>query len=209
MSEIPERPPASAAIPAGQVSGVTTEFDLIIQRHVESLLQSTKQMIMEVVEEVGRKHGNSLVGEMEKVVRDTAGPLVKTQIDEVVDQLRPIVSASTDMARQQLDNLLKDLEQFLARTVDKVFELHVPEYTRWVGQRSLDYFLGGVLLALAAVLTCVGGLLGLERAGLPSFGAYLVAATVALTAGVALLTLRSPRYPRPPEPPASHGAPPV
>jgi hypothetical protein len=47
------------------------------------------------------------------------------------------------------------------------------------------------LFCLAAVLLCVGGVLGLQQAGLPPYATYLLGGSVALGAGWALLRLRA------------------
>ena len=98
------------------------------------------------------------------------------------------------MVRRQSDGYLENLQQFIATTVVEVFRVHVPDYSRWAGQRVLDYVLAGTLFCLAAVLFCVGAILGLERAGFPPFATYLVSGGFALLAGLAFLKLRSQHW---------------
>jgi hypothetical protein len=105
----------------------------------------------------------------------------------LVEQLRP----GGDAARRLAEGWIQELREFVNTTVRDLFEKRLPEYSRWAGQRVIDYVLVGILFAMAAVLVCVGGVLGLREAGVPPYMTYLVAGAVALVFGFWLLKLRS------------------
>jgi hypothetical protein len=182
--------PTSLALPQRPLATVE-DLEQAVQRQAEPLLQRVKQMTLEVIDEVARKHGNPLAAELRKVLLETVGSVLRTEAAALVDRLRPALLDGGTAMRQNADTLLKDLDQVLRSTVGEVFQDHVPAYSRWAGQRVIDYFLAGTLFCLAAVLLCVGGILGLQQAGLPSFVTYLVGGGVALGVGVFLLRLRS------------------
>jgi hypothetical protein len=170
--------------PAHATSPIVADVDQIIQRHLEPLLKRIKQSTLEVIEELGQKHGNRMLGELKQTVIDT----VKSQ---VVDQLRPLVTQGGDTAKQKADSLLLDFQQFIKGTVAEVFQKHVPQYSAVLGQRVLDYVVAGILLGMGAVMGCVGALLSLDRIGVPTYMSFLVISAVSLAGGFALLRLRA------------------
>jgi hypothetical protein len=182
--------PVALAAPAGSLAAVA-DIERAVERQMEPLLHRAKQITLEVIDEVAQKHGNPLVAQLRQALLETVGTLIRTEAAALVDRLRPALLDSTAVARQNADVLLADLRKLINETVVEVFRVHVPEYSRWVGQRVIDYLLAGTLFCLTAVLVCVGVILGLEKAGVPGYATYLVSGGVALAVGVALLKLRS------------------
>ena len=179
----------------------TWSHSLIWNRHGSAnwdlpFLQQVKQMALEVIEEIGQKHGTPALAQLRQTLVETVGAVLKREEGSLLAQLKPAMVEGGDAVRQKTDSLLGDLKQFITTTVVEVFRVHVPEYSRWAGQRVLDHILAATLFCLAAVLVCVGGILGLERAGLPQYAVYLIGGSVALVAGLAFLKLRSRRWER-------------
>jgi hypothetical protein len=164
------------------------------QRQVGPFLQNVKQMTLQVIEDVGSKHGGPALAHFRQTLTDTLGAALKSQEAALWAQLKPALHEGGDALRQKTDLLLDNLKQFIATTVVEVFRIHVPEYSRWAGQRVLDYFLAGTLFCLAVVLICVGGILGLEAAGLPRYATYLLSGGAALGVGFIFLKLRSSQW---------------
>jgi hypothetical protein len=191
--------PQGAAIePAPRPGPVATigEIEQAWQRQMEPLLLQVKQVALEVIDDVGRKHGNPLLGQVRQTLVETVGVLLKAELPALLEQLKPAVREGGEAVRHNADSLIADLKQFITTTVVEVFRVHVPEYSRWVGRRMIDYIVATTLFCLAAVLGCVGLILGLERAGLPAYATYLIGGGVAAAAAIALLKLR-PRLAEP------------
>jgi hypothetical protein len=191
------------ASPDGTGSSATVaEFERALQRNAEPFLAKTKQVVLDAIEEAARKYGAGLVTEMRQTLKAAVDDLVKAHIEKMVEQLRP----GGDAARRLAEGWLQELREFVNTTVRDLFEKRLPEYSRWAGQRMIDYVLAGVLFAIAAVLVCVGGVLGLREAGVPPYMTYLVGGAVVLVFGYWLLKLRSRSWETPPtaagEPPA-------
>jgi hypothetical protein len=161
-----------------------------VQRQIEPLLQRLKQVTLEVIDEVGRKHGNPLLAEVRQSLVEAGAAVFKTEMTALVERLRPTVRESGESIRRNADGLLGDLKAFIAQTVADVFQVQVPEYSTWFGLRVIDYLLAGTLFSLCAVFAGVGLVLGLGELGVPSFAAYLIGGGVALAAGAAVLRLR-------------------
>jgi hypothetical protein len=193
MSEGLIKQPSGDAEGTGASSAVA-EFERAFQRNIEPFLQKAKQITLDVIEEAGRKHGAHLVTQMQTTLKETVNELVKVHIERMVEQLRP----GGEAARAKAESLLDDLKTFVRQTVGDVFKNHVPDYSRWAGQRIIDYVLAGILFAIAAVLVSVGGILGLEQAGMPRYATYLILGGVAFGAGFALLRLRARKWGGPP-----------
>jgi hypothetical protein len=198
--------PDAGASSSGQILALN-DLDQALNRQMEPFLQRMKQITLEVIDEVAQKHGSPLVAQLRQTLVETVGVIVRAQVPAILDQLRPSVREGGDTFRKNADSMAADLKQFISKTVVEVFREHVPTYSRWAGQRIIDYFLAGTLFCLAAVLLCVGTILGLEKAGLPAYLTYLVGGGVAVGVGAAFLKLRSRRWgnagsQRPIDPPA-------
>jgi hypothetical protein len=175
----PEPPPPSAA-----------SFELAVQRQIEPLLQRLKDVTLEVVDEVGRKHGNPLLAQVRQTLIESGAAVFKTEMAALLERLRPAVREGGAAIRKNADGLLGDLKAFMTQTVTDVFQVQVPEYSSWFGLRVIDYLLAGTLFSLGAVFAGVGLVLGLGELGVPNAVAYLIGGGVALAAGAALLRLR-------------------
>src|SRR5438874_3422427 len=152
----------AVATPDGTGSwAAVAEFERALQRNVEPFLEKAKQAVLDAVEAAVRKHGAGIVTELRQTLKAAVDELVRSHIEKLVEQLRP----GGDAARRLAEGWLKELREFADTTVRDLFEKRLPEYSRWAGQRVIDYVLVGVLFAMAAVLVCVGGVLGLREAG--------------------------------------------
>lgn len=167
------------------------DFEQAWQRQLAPCLQEVKKMTLELIEEVGRKHGGPGLAHVQQTLTATVTAALKTQESALWTELKPALLQGGEAVRQKTDGLVESFKQFIAMTVIEVFRVHVPDYSRWAGQRVLDYVLAGTLFCLAVVLICVGALLGLERAGFPLYATYLVTGGLALVAGLAFLKLRA------------------
>jgi hypothetical protein len=165
------------------------DVEQALQRQTGPFLQQVKQMTLEVIDEVGRKHGSPLLAELRQTLVEAVTTLLKAEVPALLAHLKPTMREGGDAVQQKLDSVLLDLKTFITKTVVDVFRLHVPEYSRWAGQRVIAYLMAGTLFCLAAVLGFVGLILGLERAGLPPYATDLVGCAVAVAAGVVLLKL--------------------
>jgi hypothetical protein len=164
----------------------------------EPLIERTKQAIRAAIEEAVREYGGGMVAEARQKFKAAVDGLVATQIEKMVLQLGP-----GDAARQIAEGSLREVREFANTTLADLFEKRVPEYSRWAGQRVLDYALVGILFAIAVVLLFIGGILGLRELGLPPYATFLVGGVVALAFGFWLLRMR----PRPEAPRLTAGEP--
>jgi hypothetical protein len=189
MHENPlQQPRDSEQGPDGRVASATVpEVEQAIQRQLGPFLQQVKQMTLEVIDEVGRKHANPLLAQLRQTLAETIAALLKAEVPALLNQLKPAVLEGSDAFQQKTDKRVKELKEFITRTVSDVFRVHVPEYSSRAGHRMMVYLLAGTLFCLGAVVGCVGMILGLERAGLPGYATYLVGGGVAVAAGVLLL----------------------
>jgi hypothetical protein len=181
---------------ANQHSQVPALDDLeqAFQRQMEPFLQRVKQVTLEIVDEVGQKHGNPLFVQVRGILLETVGGILKTEVAARLDKLRPAIVEGSDAVRNSADNLLKDMKEFITKTVVDVFQVHVPNYSSRAGRRMIDYFLAGTLLCLAAVLLFVGGILGLKHFGVDDYLAYLIGGAGALTVGMIYLKVRARKW---------------
>jgi hypothetical protein len=194
LANLPTLTPAAAlAAPADRAAAVQ-DIEQAFQRQMEPLLQRLKLVTLDVIDEVGRKHGGPLLAQVRQAAAETTAVLLRAELAALVERVTPAVREGSAAVRRDADQLLGELKHFINQTVVEAFQVHVPEYSRWAGQRVLDYFLAGTLFCLAAVLLCVGGILALQWAGLPPFAAYLLGGGAALAAGVVLLNLRSQHW---------------
>jgi len=188
MAEEPvERSPA----PLSEVP----ELEQALSRQMGPFLEQVKQMTLEVIDEVGRRHGTPLLAQVRQTLVETIAAVVKAEVPALVQQLQPSLREGGDALRKNADNLVLELKQAVTRTVIEVFQVHLPEYSRRAGQRVLAYLLAGTLFCVGAVLGSVGIILTLERAGLPGYATYLIGAGLALGVGLAFLKLTWP-WPR-------------
>jgi hypothetical protein len=181
MSE--ESPPSQLA--------ALDNLEQAFQRQLEPFLLRVKQMTLEIVDEVGEKHGKPFLVQMRDTLVETVGAMLKTEVAARLDKLRPAVLEGGDALRKTGDTLLADLKQFITTTVTNVFQDQIPNYSSRAGRRMIDYFLAGTLLCLAAVLLCLGVIQGLEHFGVASFLSYLIGGGGALAVGMAYLKLRA------------------
>lgn len=165
-----------------------------LRQEMEPFLQRLKQVTLEVIDEVGKRHGDTLLTQLRQIAVDTVGVMLKAEASTLLDRLKPAVIEGSNAVRQNTEGLLGDMKQFITRTVAETFHQHVPEYSRWAGQRIIDYVLAGTLFGLAAILLCLGGIFGLQQLGMPPFATYLTGGLGALTAGWLFLKFRSRKW---------------
>jgi hypothetical protein len=177
----------SGARPVAPVSGPGLWASI-----AEPLIERTKQAVHNAVEEAVREYGTGMVAEARQKLKAAVDGLVAVQVEKLVQQLGP----GSDAAKRATEGWLRDLREFANTTLADLFEKRVPEYSRWAGQRVLDYALVGILFAVAVVLLFAGGILGLHELGLPPYATFLIGGVVALAFGFWMLRMR-PR----PEPP--------
>ncbi|HVL12796.1 MAG TPA: hypothetical protein VM529_09530 [Gemmata sp.] len=187
-SDARQLPPAGGT----ELRAAVAEFERTIQENAAPLLEKAKQALLNAIDEAVRKHGVALVAELRGTLKAAVDGIVAAQIEKMVEQLRP----NGDAARRLAEGWFLELRGFADTTVRDLFETRVPEYSRWAGQRVLDFALVGVLFVIAAVLLFAGGILGLREAGVPPYAALLIGGVVALGFGFWLLRTR----PRPEAP---------
>lgn len=200
MTDGQEHAPAGP-LPSGGLAAADSpqagldDIERALQHQMGPFLKQVKQMTLEAIDEISQKHGSPLLAQLRQTLIETVGVMLKMEVTALLEQMKPAVREGGDAVRKNAAGLTEDLKQFITKTVVEVFQLHVPEYSRRAGQRAIDYFLSGTLFCLAAVLLCLGSILGLEEAGLAPFAAYLIGGGAALAAGFAFLKLRSRRKP--------------
>src|SRR5262245_15279779 len=193
MSEASTNLPVPSALPAA-----LTDLDRAIERHLDPVLQRVKHLTLEVIEEIGRKHGAPMLGEVRRAVVETVGTVIKTEIPLLVEKLKPAIAAGAEIVRKEL---VQDVSQLIANTAADVFQKKVPEYSRSIGLRLIDYLMAGTLFVLSAVLLSIGLILGLEWFGVPKYATYLTSGGLAVVLGWVFLRLRARRWGG--EPPAA------
>ena len=165
------------------------------------LIERAKQAIRDAVEDAVREYGGSLVAEARQKLKAAVSGLVGVQVEKLVQQLAP----GGDTVKRATEGWIRDLREFANTTLADLFERRVPEYSRWAGQRVLDYALVSVLFTIAVVLLFAGGILGLRELGVPLYATFLIGGVVALAFGFWLLRMRPrpepPRSDRPANPP--------
>ncbi|MBM4073881.1 MAG: hypothetical protein FJ271_33925 [Planctomycetes bacterium] len=170
------------------------DFAQALQQQMEPFLQRVKQVTLEVIDEVGKQHGNAMLTQLRQIVMETVGVILKAEATTLIDRLRPAMIEGSDAVRHNTEGLLADLKGFITRTVAETFREHVPEYSRWAGQRIIDYVLAGTLFGLASILLCLGGIFGLQQLGVQPYATYLAGGIGALGAGWLFLRLRSRKW---------------
>jgi hypothetical protein len=192
MNDGPTTPQAAA--PDAAALPTAGELEQAVQRSLEAFLAKAKQAAVEAIEEVVRRYGSSLGDEVRQALRISVDEVIRTQVGRLVNELAP----SGDTARRLADGLHQELRDFANTTLRDLFESRLPAYSRWAGRSVIDYFLAGVLFAVAAVLLFAGGVLALQAAGVRPFATYLVGGAVALALGFVLLRVRAREREAPP-----------
>lgn len=186
--------PAMMEEPNPAPLAAVNDLEQAFQRQMDPFLERVKQMTLEIVDEVGQKHGSPLVVQVREILVETVGGMLKTEVAARLDRLRPAFLEGSDAIRTTADHFLADMKLFITKTVVDVFQVHVPEYSSRAGRRVIDYFLAGTLLCLAAVLLIMGSILGLEDAGLPKYLAFLIGGGAALAVGMIYLRVRARKW---------------
>jgi len=68
------------------------DLEQAFQRQMEPFLQRVKQMTLEIVDEVGQKHGNPLFVQVRGILLETVGGILKTEVAAQLDKLRPAIA---------------------------------------------------------------------------------------------------------------------
>jgi hypothetical protein len=92
-----------------------------------------------------------------------------------------------------VDDLASRTRRFLREIAIDCLKRPLDELLRFALARAVSYLVAAALLITAAVFVLVGGVGGLEEAGVKRWAAYLALGGAALLAG--LLVLRAPRPP--------------
>src|SRR5439155_24905914 len=94
----------------------TWSHSLIWNRHGSAnwdlpFLQQVKQMALEVIEEIGQKHGTPALAQLRQTLVETVGAVLKREEGSLLAQLKPAMVEGGDAVRQKTDSLLGDLKQ--------------------------------------------------------------------------------------------------
>jgi hypothetical protein len=166
----------------------------ILQRQMVPFLDQARRAVLAGTEEVLGKHADALLVRLKGITLETAEELLQRQLEPFLERTRAMVLDGLENAafvQKYTDRLVAGLKQFLAETAAEVVRVHVPDYSRRVGRRLIDYAVAGTLSCLAVGLLGLGGVLGLQAAGLPTYAACLVVSGFAALAAFVLLRLRS------------------
>ena len=149
----------------------------ILQRQMKPFLDHTRQMLLDSIAVVMRTHADSLLARLKGVSLDLVEELLRLRIEPFLGRGKQIVLdglENAEFVQKYVDSLVAGLKKMTLETVLEVVQVQIPGYWHRFGMRVVDYALAGTLSCLAAIFLFMGGILGLERAGLPAYATYLL-----------------------------------
>jgi hypothetical protein len=173
---------------------VLTGVEEMVRRQMEPFLDQTRQTILSTVEQMVHKHGDTLLGRVKGITLEIAEEMLLRQIEPFLDRARSLILEGLEnasFAQKYADHLAAGLKKFARETVIEVLQVQVPAYSRRAGRRVLEYAVAGTLLCLAVILLLLGGIRGLQSAGVPDYATYLAGGLIAGGAGLFLLRMGS------------------
>jgi hypothetical protein len=167
----------------------------IVRRQMAPFLDQARRSILEAVEQMVHKYGEALLAQTKGVTLETVEEMLKRQIEPFLERARHMALEGLENAafvQKYVDVLAVGLKNFARETAVEVFQVQLPAYSHQVGRRFLGFAVGGTLLCLAAIFLLVGGILGLQVAGVPAYAGYLAGGVVAAAAAFVLFKMTSP-----------------
>jgi hypothetical protein len=176
---------------------VLVSVEEILRRQMEPFLEHTRRTLLATVEEMVRKYADPLLAQTRGATLQTVEEMLKRQIEPFLERARHMVLEGLENAgfvQRYVDVLAVGLKSFARETAVEVFQVQLPAYSHQFGRRLLGYAVGGTLLCLAVIFLLVGGIWGLQAAGVPAYVTYLAGGVAAAAAAVVLfkVTSRSP-----------------
>jgi hypothetical protein len=166
----------------------------MLKRQMEPFLDHTRQMILASIDEVMRKHTDPLLDRLRGVTLSTVDELLKGHIEPFLERVRQMVLEGLENAvfmQKYVDRLVAGLKKITAEVVLEVVRVYLPDYSRRVGRRVVEYAVAGTLSCLAIIFLLMGGILGLEAVDLPPYAAFLAGGAAAGVIAFVLFQMRA------------------
>jgi hypothetical protein len=158
-------------------------------RQLEPVAHRIHELTLRVTEEVIQQHAAPLVAQLRSAFQESVDEVVKRQMQPMLERAREGVQESLNVATQLADVVVARLKVTVAEPAMQMVRAELPQQARWAGRRTIECVLAATLFCLAAIFLLIGGVMGLEEAGLKPFAAYSIGGAIALTAGLVFLRL--------------------
>jgi hypothetical protein len=173
---------------------VLGNMEELLKRQLEPLFLQARQTLRDGFQEVVDTHAEALLLRLKQVTLETAGDLLNKEVEPFLERTRQMVLnglTHPELVEKTVDRAVQRLRTFVIKAVQEVERGQLPEQARRFGRRVVDYAVGVVLLCLAVVLLLLGGVLGLQQAGVPTYATYLAGGLGAAVAAFFLFKIHS------------------
>ncbi|HYT90703.1 MAG TPA: hypothetical protein VEL76_18490 [Gemmataceae bacterium] len=164
------------------------------KRRLEPFLERLKQTLFTGLAEFWEKNAPLLLTRLRESLDEALREGLKRQVDAVVAGVREGVREGAEFAHTQGTLLLAQVREALTEPVARAAREDFPEYARWLGGRVIDYTRAATVFCVAAIFLMVGGVQGLQQAGMPPYLTYFLGGLAGMAAG--LIFLRLPTWTR-------------
>ncbi len=173
---------------------VLESVEAILKRQMQPFLDHARQTILDSLDVVVHKHADTLLSRLKGVSLDLVEEILKRQLEPFLGRAKQMAVDGLENAgfvQKYVDSLTAGLKKITLETMTEVVRGQVPDVARRFGRRVVASAAVVTLSCLAGVFLLVGGVLGLQAAGLPPYATYLIGAAVAAGAAWALSHWRS------------------
>jgi hypothetical protein len=173
---------------------VLVSVEEILRRQMEPFVDHARRALLTAVEEMVHKYGDPLVAQTKGLTLQTVEEMLKRQIEPFLERARQMVLEGLENAafvQKYVDLLAIGLKNLARETAVEIFQVQLPAYSTKFGRRILGFAAAGTLLCLAMIFLLVGGVLGLQVAGVPVYATYVAGGVAAGLAALVLFKMTS------------------
>jgi hypothetical protein len=156
---------------------------------LEPLVGRLRQTTLDLTEEILHKHAAPLLGQLRAALEGCLDEVFQRRMEPLLEHARQSMQESAKTATQLVDTIVARLRVTVAEPTAERLAVTLPRYARWARRRMVNGVLATTLFCLAAIFLLVGGVLGLQEAGLKPYATYGIGGLTALVGGVVSLRL--------------------